>query len=454
MFLWRAERWPQTVRAKHQLLVLNELIREGKNNVPLYRELYADVSEELTDASQLTQLPVITKQVLKANFPDKTTNSTCEKKLLYQIATSGTSDRVMVMQDETKRDWDRAADLLVKWRTEGFGQALVIPPDDCYERCGLGSDVEQQSITAALLDTMALRGDEKDRRQAISQVSSQLLWRQHILKPPGVDGSAVSDQVVDRYFQDIDQIKPTRVSALPYYFWMLANRSNGRQLDSVKCLRPNGGKATDAMVDIIEEALGVRFLENYGTAELGSISHNSPDNRHQVLFEGLFILEFVRRGAAVGPLQLGEILVTDLRNQATPLIRYQVGDVGRITREPDGEGRQQMEFEVCGRLDEVVVTPAGRAIPPDELVDFFLNFDGLVYFKIIQRSDSSFLLEVAHNTLPVSQSDLQSAFCEYIGYEVTLQVRMVRRVAPEATGKYKLVVSTSYDRFHEGQDTL
>jgi hypothetical protein len=49
---------------------------------------------------------------------------------LYQVATSGTTDRVMTFQDDNKHDWDGVADLYVKYTTEFRGKVLKIPPDN------------------------------------------------------------------------------------------------------------------------------------------------------------------------------------------------------------------------------------------------------------------------------------------------------------------------------------
>jgi phenylacetate-coenzyme A ligase PaaK-like adenylate-forming protein len=88
----------------------------------------------LQSLADLSNLPIVKKDDLRANFPDRVVNQAMNAETLYQVATSGTSDRVMTVQDDAKRDWDRTADLYVKYTTEGRGKVLTIPPDDCYER--------------------------------------------------------------------------------------------------------------------------------------------------------------------------------------------------------------------------------------------------------------------------------------------------------------------------------
>jgi phenylacetate-coenzyme A ligase PaaK-like adenylate-forming protein len=55
---------------------------------------------------------------------------------------------------------------------------------------------------------------------------------------------------------------------------------------------------------------------------------------NQMLLEHLFIIEFIRDGMPVPDGDYGEVLITDLRNRASSLIRYAVGDVGRVIQSP------------------------------------------------------------------------------------------------------------------------
>lgn len=417
----------------------------------MYRELYDSVSEgapKLENIAALSRLPMVSKSMLKASFPDKSTNSQLKNKRLYEISTSGTSDRIMVFHDEEKRNWDRAADLLLKHRTEGFGKVLTIPADDCYERCGLG-DSQPAPLHMSLIDAMTERGQARAeaRKEALSRLARTFLWRSYALPAPGVDGTNVEQRVIENYFDTINELAPITVKAFPYYFWMMSNRSNSGTFKNVRFIRPSGGKATPLMIDTIETRLGAKFRENYGTAELGTIAMDSGSSRAQNLFEHLYVLEFIRDGRPAVPGELAELVITDLRNQASPLIRYRVGDVGRIIapeKQPQGDD-MPLQFEVNGRLDETIVTTGGKHLSSDETIDFFIQH-GLKYFRLIQKDDEHFLLETV--TVPGDASALSKAFSVLLGQTVELGVRRVRRIAPESSGKYKLVTSTSFDRFH------
>jgi phenylacetate-coenzyme A ligase PaaK-like adenylate-forming protein len=114
----------------------------ARRDVPYYRDAYKACDlrrEDICDVEFLRRLPVLTKDATKADFPDRIVSDRTTRRSLYPVATSGTADRVMLFHDEYKRDWDRAADMLLRIHTHArmFGRRLIkIPPDACYERCG------------------------------------------------------------------------------------------------------------------------------------------------------------------------------------------------------------------------------------------------------------------------------------------------------------------------------
>ncbi len=52
------------------------------------------------------------------------------------------------------------------------------------------------------------------------------------------------------------------------YVIALHARRRGYEFPEVRVVRPNGGKFTEVMIEVVEEAFGARVRENYGSAEL------------------------------------------------------------------------------------------------------------------------------------------------------------------------------------------
>lgn len=459
LHLWRSQRWDCRRAQRSQLALAKVLVDRARREVPFYRDTYAQNIGvvDIGDFADFQELPITGKEAIKANFPDRIVSDRVNGRSLYPVATSGTTDRVMLFHDEYKRDWDRAADLLLAFQGNRFcpGQRqMLIPPDACYERCGADEHGRVETVTSRIRHLLKAGGGQRKRaaRQVIAQVLQDYFWRLKFLKSLGVDGTAIKPHILDEYIHQLKAWRPHLLSALPFYLYILAKHGGDRHCERiVTMIRPSGDKMTAVMIREIEAAFGACVRENYGTAELGTIAYDCADNRRQHLLSELFYIEFMRNGRHVGPGELGEIIITDLRNRVAPLIRYQVGDVGRYYEDPCPCGRTGLLFDVCGRIDGTIVAPGGQVFSADEVVDLFLVHPEIDYVKITQQDTARFLVDIVPSGQAgrvLSSEALSASFGEFLGYPVKVIPRKVHRIAPEGSGKYRLVISSSHNEFH------
>jgi len=123
-------------------------------------------------------------------------------------------------------------------------------------------------------------------------------------------------------------------------------------------------KLTAEMKAVISEAFRARPYEEYGSVENAALAteceygslHAHPD---------FGIVEIVDpEGRPVPPGQDGRIVCTSLLNRVQPLIRYDVGDIGRWSAAPCDCGRDHLPVieEIVGRVEDIVTGPDGREI--------------------------------------------------------------------------------------------
>jgi phenylacetate-coenzyme A ligase PaaK-like adenylate-forming protein len=120
----------------------------------------------------------------------------------------------------------------------------------------------------------------------------------------------------------------------------------------------------------------------------GSVHHVNED---------LHILEIVdpETHKPLGPGEPGNIILTNIDRTLMPVIRYNVGDRGRIIAGDCPCGRTTRRFELLGRSDEVVVVGADN-VSIDAIADCVAQVQGLSqYFTLFGKSRSGMdLLEV------------------------------------------------------------
>jgi phenylacetate-CoA ligase len=112
----------------------------------------------------------------------------------------------------------------------------------------------------------------------------------------------------------------------------------------------------------IEEGLGARVIETYGCNETGTAGYECPAGSLHIFSEHVE-LEVLRDGEPVEPGETGDIVLTCTTNLVMPLIRYRVGDRGRLSPEPCACGRPHPVIaDIEGRIGDLLLTASGARI--------------------------------------------------------------------------------------------
>ncbi|WP_312884422.1 phenylacetate--CoA ligase family protein [Nocardia barduliensis] len=112
-----------------------------------------------------------------------------------------------------------------------------------------------------------------------------------------------------------------------------------------------------ALARKVREDWGLELFTYASAGDTGTAWECRQHNGYH-LWEDLVLAEFLQPDSdrAVADGEVGELVATDLDNQAAPLIRYRSGDLARFDRDLCGCGRSHVRQWVIGRLgDETVV---------------------------------------------------------------------------------------------------
>jgi len=109
---------------------------------------------------------------------------------------------------------------------------------------------------------------------------------------------------------------------------------------------------------LLEKALGVPVINEYGASEVDLIAIQNPQGEWVVNAETCLI-EIVDEQNKVLPYgQEGRIIVTQLYNKAMPFIRYEVGDYGIL--DPKSTPQKPILQKLIGRTNDVIHLPNGK----------------------------------------------------------------------------------------------
>jgi phenylacetate-CoA ligase len=391
----------------------------------------------------LPRLAPVTKEAFRRHFPAGVVTEEPAEDWRY-LSTAGTTDRMTVISDFRKRDHRRSSELRAVHLSLGaeVGVCTVeIPPNACNVVCGL---VETGPPTLFGYLWQALRQgtifSQEARTELRGRFERQVILQLHTLPPIEPMPARKLAEVLAGYREEIAQRRPRLLRGLPLYLLWLADFRNHPLPTGLDAVSPFGGLASPAMTARITEGLHCRFVNKYGTSELGTVATSCGRSPGMHLFEDLFIVEVLRHGRAVNPGEVGRLAVTDLINTAMPLIRYDVGDVGRLYTGPCPCGRRTARLEVLGRVQEVLEAPSG-VLTASAVADTFFADSAIANFRLEETAAGSF--EVAVVARADATPDLAACrdrLAALHGGVRKIRTRLVPFVQPEPSGKYRFVL--------------
>ena len=168
--------------------------------------------------------------------------------------------------------------------------------------------------------------------------------------------------------------RTTVLISTPSYALVLADQMAAQGLDPkdlhLKLALLAGEPWTEAERAEIESRLYLTALENYALSEAmgpgvaGECAGRLLPGMH--LNEDHFFPEVIdpRSGALLPPGELGELVLTTLTREATPLVRFRTGDLVRLDYAPCPCGRTLARMSrIAGRCDEVVIVKGINIFP-------------------------------------------------------------------------------------------
>ncbi len=130
------------------------------------------------------------------------------------------------------------------------------------------------------------------------------------------------------------------------------------------------------------------FINAYGCTEAGMVALECLHHRGLHVIGARAIVELLHEGRPVPPGVPGEVVVTDLTNFATPILRYSgLGDVAVWSPGRCRCGRVLPLLEVIeGRRVDAFVLPDDRVVHPYRLTLAIEHIDGVHRYQILQEA--------------------------------------------------------------------
>ena len=214
---------------------------------------------------------------------------------------------------------------------------------------------------------------------------------------------------------------------------------------------------TEAMRHDIEEKMGIDAMNIYGLSEVmgpgvAMECVDAKDGLH--LWEDHFLAEIIDpiTGEQLPPGEVGELVLTTLTKEGTPLIRYRTRDLTSLNYEPCRCGRTHVKItRLAGRTDDMLII-RGVNVFPQQIETIIMENEGVSpnYQLVIDRQNNLDTLEICvevdehllHDEIRYLQTlegNIQKKVKEFLG--VTAKVRLLEPHSIERSqGKAKRIV--------------
>ena len=353
-----------------QLEKLGETLRHVYANVPFYRSRCDEAGidpSRIKSLDTIKRLPFTTSDDLRLNYPYGLL-AVPKDEVVRVHTSSGTTGKPKALFF-SKGDIERSANLIAR----------------CLVMTGTGkSDTLQNMMTYGLFTGALVMHYGAERVGAL-------------VIPAGPGNT-------DRQISLMRDFGTTAVHITPSYALYLASVLQKKGIDPGKDLNlrrayMGAEPHSEETRKKIENLFGIDVYNSYGLTEMNGpgVAFECPYKNGMHLWEDHFLVEIINpeTGEVLDEGREGELVITSLRREAMPLIRYRTRDITKILSDTCACGRTHRRISrIMGRSDDMFVVK-GVNIFPQQIEQILMGIKGVAQnYQIVLESLDQLTIKV------------------------------------------------------------
>jgi phenylacetate-CoA ligase len=399
---------PQNLQ-QDQLTLLRLVVGNAARQVPYYSNLFKNSGfspSEIRDLDDFGRIPVSTKSMIRRAYPDQVYNRSSW--LDMKVSTSGsTGEPFEAILDGKNHGWRLASRYL-------FDSWMGIAPGERWIHI-FGHSRLTQRLRRHLLQGELQVAADLTSKERFSEIIRLLVN----YKPSGMSGVSTSLALLAKHMQDAGISFTDKLRGVFSCAEMLSHDQK----------------------QLISSVLSTNLYDRYGLRESAYIAQDCEYHRGLHINSLLVYAEVVAGDRMAAPGEAGKLIITDLRNNAMPLIRYDTGDLASIEEECECGRGFPMLGELFGRENDYIATRFGL-LPAlavmSKLGNQFVQF--IHDFQLATSQNGNVLVRIVPTHLWTPQVEARvTAFLA--GYFEDFNVKLVTEIKPEPSGKKPMLKS-------------
>ena len=333
---------PQLTNSKERLINLNKTIEQARRS-KLYSKKLSNFSGKLKTLNEISLLPFTTKDDLRNHYPFG--GLSVEANEIIEVHTSSGTTGKPTLSFYTKEDLR-------------IGSRAI---SEAWANFGIGEQSKIQFIMSYGLFSGAMLNS-----YAIQKLGAFVL-------PAGILPTCKQIELM-RDFK-IDTVVATPGYLLYLYEYMQENNISRNSIKLHRAIAA-GEVYSSALRSEIEKKLEIKVYDHYGLCEVNTGIAYECDARDGLhILDDYVIPEIIdsETGKLLSDGEYGELVLTSLKKEASPIIRYRTGDITCIKRgNCDCESNRIRIDRIKSRVDDLLFIK-GIKINPHELKDFIVD---------------------------------------------------------------------------------
>ncbi len=230
----------------------------------------------------------------------------------------------------------------------------------------------------------------------------------------------------------ITLLKPNVWMSVPSYALTLLDiLSNTKRADAFPDkVIVAGENLLDAYIEKFN-SFGVEVINHFGLTECPAIGVSVKNNPKvlDIIDHGIYIESVEDHGVR-------HLVVTDVLNTATPIIRYKTGDVVTVIRENKAGGTVQLNrVSIVGRSDDLIKIQ-GVLVSQKKIIDILLRFSDTFIVYVKTKNSRDFLEVVLPSKYRKYQAEIEAALAFIKKKEICFEKDVVVPVTSSFKKRY------------------
>ncbi len=216
------------------------------------------------------------------------------------------------------------------------------------------------------------------------------------------------------------------------------------RLRSVRSIITGGETVPASLRRRAERAFGPQchVYVHYSNEEMGIYGIDTGQDTPYILNWANYHFEILRSDSdePCAPGELGRIVVTDLYNEAVPMIRYDTGDIGSIV---EGEpGLWPHMNQLSGKRRDLLYDTRGYSISGPSVTNLLKNVRNVRMFQVVQTDATSFVYRVVGiDGAPTPDEMMLPELQELLGADADITVEVTDEIPETNSQKRRYTVN-------------